>query len=228
MGIHIQSGTTLPRSSTIVPRARGASGPVYHMYHINYWEYKVIIQNSDFHKETFPQILNARMTPEKAFELYKQEGDVIFSQLEFLVKDQDVEYLKIALSNFKMLSSVQLLPTGVRLTPSWGAVSSPPLEGPAIVTRPGCSLGVPNEDRRLRVFLLAAALAGNPLIRKLVVEDTEGTFWGTTLVSLYSEAMIRYAASGIDLCLSLCKIRHLFTSHILISLTGLNEKQIHP
>ncbi|KAG4431500.1 hypothetical protein IFR05_013015 [Cadophora sp. M221] len=125
---------------------RTRSGWLVGPSHINYWEYQSVVQNCDFEKATFSTFLEAYITREKAFEQYKKDGDMIFSQLKFLDA-----LIGSIVTNWCPFDHVM-----------------------------GC-LNTPDSDRRPTALLLAAALAGNLHIRKLVAEDTTGLFWGSNL-----------------------------------------------
>lgn len=130
---------------------------------INYEQYQSFLRRGAF--PAYPTRLEAIISSTKAFDLYKQEGDMLFSNLSYQLSGQDIEDMKMVLTKFDKLSSVYIRQPEHG---SWGAIRR-------LVMHPEEHLnsisGGTFHDRRLEVLLRAATLVGKQNLTKLVVEE---------------------------------------------------------
>ncbi|KAG4418051.1 hypothetical protein IFR04_008788 [Cadophora malorum] len=130
---------------------------------INYEQYQSFLRKGAF--SAYSTRLEAINSSTKTFHVYKQEGDMLFSNLSYQLCEQDIEDMKMVLTNLDKLSSVYIRQPE---SGSWGAISR-------LVMHPedhfNSISGGTFDDRRLAVLLRAATLVGKLNLTKLVVEE---------------------------------------------------------
>ena len=184
---------------------------------INYEQYQAFLRRGAF--PAYPKRLEAIISSTKAFDLYRQEGDILFSNLSYQLREQDIKDMRMVPTNLDKLSSVYIRQPEHG---SWGAIRR-------LVMHPEDHLnsisGGTYYDRRLEVLLRAATLVGKLNLSKLVVEQPRDSRDPGLLSELYTlsgrvrDSTLRFSQPRKLPALSRC---------VLTSITAGNPKPIHP